>query len=521
MSSSPLKVFVPKSAVTDSKSRNSLSGLLATAGYDRLSNVGLDRQDACEQGGIRFVGIKDASTLSEQMRRLQGSAGVIMGTDVLVEADLMARVRGYRVEIQRVLDLGIGRCDFRILAPDERLVSDALDLEGHTIFTKFPYTAKRMMETLGQRVMIEQVTGAEIRANEARTLPVAAFEIVQSGQSARENRLVVPPGFPYPTSDQLDISYAEFPKVATDLFSLNVSAITSRARDAFLELGLALESAMSSNEFTVFRFNVPTDRVALFANFGMRGPTVSQVIAKDGASWSALEISVSRASTNAVRRELVALNAKDILTEQGAQAEPDPTTSQVLAALNSDMLAETRDFQNPESLSLTSAAELLTSIDQHIALRIQSADPASGTIKALLKGVEFCASKCAEEVLEFTTALVDGNSADAKEEGADLLYRFLVVLHSISMSFQQLYENGEIAFRSVPYSFLDPSQLILNVQRAWNECSTAIRKSSRDEIVPLVQAYMDALTSLLRGYSLSLKELVLILQNRARPVHPQ
>lgn len=515
-------VIVPKSGITEGRGRNNLAGLLESAGYDKVRE-GLDRQDTFRQGGICFRGIKDAPTLASQFRNSSEGMGVIMGLDVLMEADLLARREGIRSDIRRVLYLGIGKCSMYVLAPEEAPVSTPEDLADRTVFTKYPAVFRQFLAAWKQRAKTEYVTGAEIRANENREKSVAAFEIVESGGSARDNGLMIAGNLPYPKGSDIGISYAEEPiKISTNLYAANLGWMSEVQRQKIIELGLALESSLRRNAHVSFKFNVPRDIESRFSTFGMQGPTRSDVISVDGTEYSALEICVPQDQMNAIRLELINRGAKDIITTTGLLAEPDPKDSQVLKAMKRSPIMLPR-----EELLPISEAEFLISLCDVIGDRIRSNDPQSGTVKAFGKGAEFCAAKCSEEVLELSQALLDFNVESAIAEAGDVLYRFLIALRSRSTNIRQIVpsmptgkansEHLAQLLSGIESGVADPLQILALMQARWNACSTDIRKKEIEDVLCSATEFLRAFSWTLSAYEIKLQDVVAELEKRHKP----
>ncbi len=518
-----LTVLLPKSAGEQGKGRNNVTGLLEDAGYDALSRKGFNRQDFVDQDGIRFVGVKDAPTLGEQLRTgAEEGLGVIMGADVLVEAFIDSRKRGVHTRIRLLLDIGVGTCTMKILWPNESPVSAIGDLEGRTIYTKYPQTLRTILLAQGVRADVEYVTGSEIRANENRgRKPVGAMEIVESGGSARENGLEIGDDALMPSPVALGVPFTRFPRVSTDLFGVNVHRMPSRRQDALKELGLALESSLRRNVHASIRFNVPSGDVALFREFGMRGPTVSRVVTRDGSDWSAVEICVPKSHLNRVRRELMELGASDLIVQQNLQAEPDAETSQVMRALRQDAAEDSQVWASR-------ASAFLLGLDGRLAVRAASGDNSSSTIRALRAGVEACASKCGEEVAELAVALGENDAVHAREEAADVLYRFLVALRSRNVALSDLAPQDAQAERLPDAERLaaflrangtEPASTepLLGLIKRWALASTAIRKSAESaDVIARAGQFLKELCFTLRDHGLKVEDVIEVLEARER-----
>lgn len=329
-------IIVPKNAFTEgSGPRNGMLDLLVRAGYDKVTD-GLDRRDQVEQGDFIFRGVKGSDALATQLELFGGMPLVIlMGSDVLAEADISALSFGVRSDVQKLVDLGIGECRMRFLVPNESRVETPKDLEERLIFSKYSGLAGRTLSAMGVNIPVRQTEGADTRVNDWRqkNRRIGAFEIVGSGDTARQNNLQIVEEFKYPSCESLGLPYLDLNRITTDLYVSNITRMSTKSKDRLREIGLALESARTVNRFVTFQCNVLTSDVPRFADLGMKGPTVCPLVGPREATWSAITISVQEDEQNAMRVELLARGAKDILSGSPLNAEPDAEQSSVIQLL--------------------------------------------------------------------------------------------------------------------------------------------------------------------------------------------
>lgn len=336
-------VIVPKTSFK-ADSRNPLRTIFRNAGYDRVADAAFDDGDECTEGDFCFRSIKGAYALACQLENYASAPiGIVMGSDILGEAQIYADAKyGVRSEISRLLTLGIGPCSLLVLAPKEAPVNFWEDMRGRRIYSKYPLLTKSLLSSVGLGDCTDNIRdtdGADTRLREKRssTGAIAALEIVASGRTAEKSRLqIVRNELEYPMSGTTD-----FLRIQTDLFITNKSSITGRIRDALQGLGLALETARASNRSAVFDMNVPRTRLQEFTSFGMKGPTIGNVLATGSDDWIALRIAVSFERKNATRVALLARGAKDLLCTEGT-AEPGSEYSEVLQVLPFSPLSPTQ-----------------------------------------------------------------------------------------------------------------------------------------------------------------------------------
>lgn len=518
----PQVVVVQKSALDPGKrSRNSLIDLLVRAGYDRVLS-GFDRKDEIAQGDFIFRGVKSPDALATAFELFRDrSLGILMGSDVLAEADVIAMQRGVRSEIVRILALGIGRCSLTFLSPEEVPLRGPDDLDDRTIFTKYPQVLASVLRELGQYASIRQCEGADTRVSEWRDrMPVAAFEIVESGDTARKNALQILNGqITLPEGKSLGLPYLELPDISTDVFISRISRMTSCERDALRTLGLALESARQTNRYISFRFNIPSARRKDFCDLGMKGPTFSPVESRDGTAWIAGEIMVPQEQKNEMRVELLRRGACDLCSGEPLNVEVSSDASEVLSSLPFVIpvsgSAESEGGVESDAAGRRELCSLLFLLEKTIAERAESGDCTSATWRALQLGTEFCSAKWSEEMQEFLVALREEKDR-AQEEAADLLYRFLVALRSKGVALSSVLGLEDDAKNSS--SSMD--ELSIRLLRAAVRFSSAVRKQPPERIAKEAQEVFTIILSALRVAGTDAKQVAECLQMRQSSSKP-
>ncbi len=442
MSESLATIIVPKSGMESGKGRNNIGDLLASAGYDVREKFG--RNDQAQQGDLRFLAIKGADALAAQLERLNDKPyALLMGSDVLAEADLTARRRGVSSRIQRLLTIGAGPCTLRFLAPEENPVTSEADLEGRHIFSKYPAILSKALGAMDVRAKVRRTEGADTRVNEWRTddTDIAALEIVGSGDTARANKLQIVDGqtIMYPEGRSMGLEYFDFNNIATDLFVSDARNLSLQSRGAIRDLGLALEAALTSHRYVAFKFNVPIDDVKNFRDLGMKGPTISPVLSRDGQEWRSMEVYVPEPEQNRMRSTLMDRGAKD-LSSMVLHVEVDASTSEVLRGLPffqkeapSRIDARLEEQDDDENI-----AGWLASLSVMVDERAGDTEGKSGTGRALNMGAEFCAARYVGETIELSKAVRSGTRDDIVAEAGQCVYWFLVALKSGGVSFEDV-----------------------------------------------------------------------------------
>ncbi|MBP9773391.1 MAG: hypothetical protein KBD00_02030 [Candidatus Peribacteraceae bacterium] len=330
-SSEKLKVFVPKGSIENKSSRNPLLDLLVSAGYSKIAG-GLDRTDKIVQGDVEFMGLKGANAFSSAIDLYAGNTALfIAGTDVLAEASLTSMQRGVHVLVEELLSLGIGKCTLEVISPQENPVQNPHDLAGRTLFSKYPQIFRDLLRQWGVGAQVIEMDGADNRLNDYRaaTTATAALEIVGSGSTTTALRLSRLQNMQYPK-----VGVADLHSVTTDLFITNKNSASSWQRAAIRQFGVDVEVAREKNQCVQFVFQVPLEQVEKFRALGMKGPSVKEVLSRDGKQWKALEILVPLADVGKTRMKLLQMGATDIASsESHYHAEPDASSSQVIKML--------------------------------------------------------------------------------------------------------------------------------------------------------------------------------------------
>ncbi len=327
------KVIIPKTGFkTDS--RNPLANIFRSAGYDKVADGDFNDSDRIvEQGDFEFIGIKGSSALAYQMNRPLANEGlpIVMGSDILLDAEMLLLERGIQVQLQKILDMNVGPCSLQFLSPNEDPLQSREDLIGRRIFTKYAALLRKVLQEWNTGASdIWELNGADTRVAEARDdgdTNTAAFEIVGSGKTARGNRLTISEFFP----NTVDVE-----NISTDLYLQNPNNLTTASRQKIIEFGLSLEGALGRNIKTIIKFNVPGNMLSEFQQYGTKGPTVSPILSINKVDkWYALEIAVQTADANRIVSELLKKGAEDAIIEREMPMGISSKNSQIMQALSS------------------------------------------------------------------------------------------------------------------------------------------------------------------------------------------
>lgn len=499
-------ILVPKNALSpDDTSRNGLAPLLVKAGYNKIRN-GFDRQDQIEDGDFIFRGIKGPDALAAQLELFRGqSTGLLMGTDVLAEADLTARSYGVRSDIQKVLSLGIGPCSLKFLAPEENRITSSGELADRVLFTKYERILETMLRSMGIRSSVRKSEGADTRVNEWREVnpAVGALEIVGSGDTARKNRLqIVENEIAYPTGTQMGVPYLDTGSIVTNMYASSFGRMAPRTREMLRQLGLALDNASESNQYVSCTFNIPTSEIRNFEDFGMQGPTVSRVLSRDGRDWSELTIYAPISQKNSIRAQLLKLGAQDLGMNSSLQVEKAASTSAVLAALPfTDDTTAGAETVGTEPDDQSEVAAWLSGLNTTIAGRKTSTDAGSSTVRAFQKGLEFCAARYVNEIMEVSEALRRKTPEEAAVEAGQCVYWLITALQSRGCDFASVIPDPTAFFQQMCTGDCLLRESLEDATTALCDealtLSTALRKGTDAEVFDAARAGMTSLFRLL------------------------
>jgi phosphoribosyl-ATP pyrophosphohydrolase len=264
---------------------------------------------------------------------------------------------------------------------------------------------------------------------------VGAFEIVGSGDTARANKLqIVGNEYQYPTGEELGVPYLDLSRIQTDLFVTNISRVGGESRTRLRELGLALESARTSNLRVPIIMNVPVAKLPDFASLGMKGPSEITLLGND--QYRALQILVRPEEINSIRPRLMELGAEDVGFGDPVKVERGTEKSEVLRVLPFG------ESQNIEALSPPTydaeIAEWLSNLELTIADRALNPDEKSRTTKALRLGTEYCVSRFVVEIAELSEAVRRSDDKGVVEEAGQCVYWFLVALRSKGLTLKDV-----------------------------------------------------------------------------------
>jgi ATP phosphoribosyltransferase len=200
--------------------------------------------------------------------------------------------------VERVLDLGFGRCRLVVAVRDESIATGATDIAAGTrVATSFPRIASRYFETLGIPIEIAPVSGSTEIAPHLGVADVIV-DLTSTGSTLRVNGL-------REIDTILDSS--------ARLIARKGLLTDSEKRSTIQDLSTAIESVLRAQEKRYLMANVPRAKLEEVRRVipGLSGPTIVEVL--DSGSWVAAHAVVDADAVYQTIARLKELGAEGIL----------------------------------------------------------------------------------------------------------------------------------------------------------------------------------------------------------------
>jgi len=209
----------------------------------------------------------------------------ITGMDVVEESD---------VEVEKILDLGFGKCKLCVQAPVGAFTSTE-QISGKRIVTSFPTLASRYFgkfDTEERKTNIKFVSGS-VEAACALGLADAVVDLVETGTTMKAAGLEV-------VGDVLQTE------------AIMIASKTSRHPDIVKLIAKRIDGYMTATRYMMISYNVSRDKLPAAAKVtpGKRSPTITALEEIDAVAVSAL---VEKKNSSQIMDDLEAVGATDIL----------------------------------------------------------------------------------------------------------------------------------------------------------------------------------------------------------------
>jgi len=114
----------------------------------------------------------------------------IVGENVFVEKQLEAVSYGNSFRCKTIKRLGFGKCSLWVAVPNDGGYTSVEELDGKTVATSYPYTSRKFFEDLGvKNVTVKKFFGS-VEITPSIGFSDAIVDLVSTGNSLRQNRLV-------------------------------------------------------------------------------------------------------------------------------------------------------------------------------------------------------------------------------------------------------------------------------------------------------------------------------------------
>ena len=207
----------------------------------------------------------------------------ITGSDLIIE-------RG--ADVDEILKLNFGRCRLCVAVRDNIGKNDLSFLEGKTIATSFPSTAKKFFNENGVNVKCVEMNGS-VEIMIALNLADAIVDLVETGDSLRDNNL----------------------KIFSDIGSYQAVLISSKnLKDdpRILKIKRRIDGILVASQYSMLEYNIKTDLLKKAESIapGFESPTVSSL---DEKGWAAVKVMVKKNEIVRVMDQLAEIGATAIL----------------------------------------------------------------------------------------------------------------------------------------------------------------------------------------------------------------
>mmetsp|Transcript_7824 Transcript_7824/g.11854 ORF Transcript_7824/g.11854 Transcript_7824/m.11854 type:complete len:294 (-) Transcript_7824:301-1182(-) len=212
----------------------------------------------------------------------------ITGIDIVEESNVV---------VDRVMNLGFGKCKLCVEAPVADNITDVSDLAGGRIVTSFPFLTEKFFKKFddekGTKTKVTEVSGS-VEAACSLGLADAVVDLVETGTTMRAAGLEV---------------------VAEVLTTESVLIVNphSQHEDTVQLIKKRIEGYMVAKKYVMITYNIHNDLLdaAIRVTPGKKSPNITSL---NDSNYKAVTCLVDRKESNAKMDELHDLGATDILT---------------------------------------------------------------------------------------------------------------------------------------------------------------------------------------------------------------
>jgi ATP phosphoribosyltransferase len=244
----------------------------------------------------------------------------ITGIDICEESE---------VKVERVLDLGFGKCKLCVQAQVSKNIQDPLEVAGGRIVTSFPNLTKKFFDPLdaqkGVTTQINRVSGS-VEAACGLGLADAVVDLVETGTTMRaagldvvcdvletEVRLPPLPVLLWPFNHFCKLNFHPDASLLSPIIqAVMIKNPNSEHSDLADLIRKRIEGYITATKFVMLSYNVPAVllEAACKVTPGKRSPTVTGL---DDPEYKAVSALVDKKQLSAVMDKLCDVGATDIL----------------------------------------------------------------------------------------------------------------------------------------------------------------------------------------------------------------
>jgi len=212
----------------------------------------------------------------------------ITGVDIIEESN---------VDVEKLLDLGIGRCKLCVQAPVSMNITDVSTLAGGRIVTSFPFLSekyfKKFDDEKGVKTKITEVSGS-VEAACGLGLADAVVDLVETGTTMRAAGLEV-------VADILETE------------SVLIANKKTEHKDIIDKIHKRIEGYMMATKFVMISYNVSNDLLDACIKItpGKKSPNITSL---EDTGFKAVSCLVTKKALSNKMDELYDMGARDILT---------------------------------------------------------------------------------------------------------------------------------------------------------------------------------------------------------------
>jgi ATP phosphoribosyltransferase len=207
----------------------------------------------------------------------------ITGSDLIIESNS---------DVSEIMSLGFGRCRLCVAIKEDSNVTDISFLSGKTIATSFPNVTKSFFSENGiNNVKIVEMNGS-VEIMVALGLADAIVDIVETGDSLRDNNLKV---------------FSDIGRYETVMIANNSKVSDER----LLRLKRRVEGIILATKYSILEYNISKDNLSKAEELtpGYKSPTVSQL---EDENWFAVKVMVKKSDVPFVMDSLEKIGATAI-----------------------------------------------------------------------------------------------------------------------------------------------------------------------------------------------------------------